>query len=187
MAVTVSITHPKLDPAAYEALMVDSGWSAPIELINGEAVVVVPSGGWANSAQFQLNLLLGNWLNETDNGGLALPNTFIAIGEHTLAPDFAYWRPERRPEIPRGRIDGAVPDLVVEVLSPETEGNDLGPKRVIYRHHGVVEYWLVDPDAETVTTETFGQRAQTLRHDATLSSPLLPGFAAPVASLFADR
>jgi Uma2 family endonuclease len=46
-------------------------------------------------------------------------------------------------------IDGP-PDLVVEVLSPSTESRDRGIKLERYRHYGVPEYWIVDPDEQTV-------------------------------------
>ena len=37
------------------------------------------------------------------------------------------------------------PALVIEILSPSTASNDLGPKRDIYAASGVAEYWVADP------------------------------------------
>jgi Uma2 family endonuclease len=42
------------------------------------------------------------------------------------------------------------PDLVIEILSPGTAGRDRDLKRKRYEHFGVREYWLVDPDQNTV-------------------------------------
>ena len=55
-----------------------------------------------------------------------------------------------RSKINRARIYGA-PDFVVEVLSPSTKMKDILIKMKKYQGAGVREYWMVDPDAETVT------------------------------------
>lgn len=50
------------------------------------------------------------------------------------------------------RWDGVygAPDLVVEVLSPDTVRNDRGYKKDAYEAHGVPEYWIVSPDNRSV-------------------------------------
>ena len=50
------------------------------------------------------------------------------------------------------------PDFVLEVASPNTWRDDVGPKRRLYERLGVREYWLHDP-----TGEYLGQRLQGLR------------------------
>ena len=40
---------------------------------------------------------------------------------------------------------GKPPDFVLEVASPTTAENDLGPKRDIYAQIGITEYWRFDP------------------------------------------
>ncbi|MGB0891723.1 MAG: Uma2 family endonuclease [Flavobacteriaceae bacterium] len=42
------------------------------------------------------------------------------------------------------------PDLVVEILSPSTRKKDITDKYNIYEENGVKEYWIVDPDSQTV-------------------------------------
>ena len=44
-----------------------------------------------------------------------------------------------------------VPDLLVEVLSPNTRRHDQLRKRERYERAGVREYWLVDPEARHIT------------------------------------
>ena len=40
---------------------------------------------------------------------------------------------------------GKAPDFVLEIGSPSTAQNDLGPKRDLYASLGVAEYWMFDP------------------------------------------
>ena len=42
------------------------------------------------------------------------------------------------------------PDMIVEVLSPSTAKKDLTKKFDLYEEHGVKEYWLVHPEAQTI-------------------------------------
>ena len=59
-----------------------------------------------------------------------------------------------RSKIIRRCIYGA-PDFVAEVLSPSTRSRDLIIKLNKYMAAGVREYWIIDPDAETVTVYDF--------------------------------
>ena len=45
------------------------------------------------------------------------------------------------------KLDGihSAPDLVVEVLSPETVKNDKGYKKDLYEKSEIKEYWIIDP------------------------------------------
>ncbi len=76
------------------------------------------------------------------------------------------------------------PDLVVEVLSPETRGRDLDVKSALYAQNGVAEAWFVDPDGGTVEIR---RPDGIVRFEArgTLVSFLLPGFELPLAPVFA--
>lgn len=84
------------------------------------------------------------------------------------------------------------PDLVVEVCSErDSKARDFGAKRLAYDRFGVREYWVADLDADAVVAFWLaaGADRRPTRYDpgATLSSPLLPGFAVPVVELLAPR
>ncbi|OFY72179.1 MAG: hypothetical protein A3G23_01240 [Bacteroidetes bacterium RIFCSPLOWO2_12_FULL_37_12] len=49
----------------------------------------------------------------------------------------------------RGGI--GAPELVIEILSESSTRKDIGIKMLLYQNSGVKEYWVVDPDEETIT------------------------------------
>ncbi len=176
-------THPVLSPEEFVAAMDRAGWRAPMELIDGEVVVIPPSGGDASFAQTEIVHRLRAWQEEQQTGGRVLADVFVRVGTGYLAPDAAWWGPGHEPTIQPGALD-VVPDLVVEVLSPSTRENDLGAKRHQYLNAGVRELWLVDPADHSVTiVDAAGERR--LTGDGAIGSPLLPNFAAAIADLFA--
>lgn len=177
------LTHPLLTPPEFAAVMGRAGWRAPMELINGEVVVIPPTGGDASLAQTQLVHRLSAWQDAHAGGGLVLSDVFVRVGDAYLAPDVAWWSAGREPDIGIGAI-GDVPDLVIEVLSPSTRENDLGPKRVQYLAAGVQELWLVDPADATVLGVTPAGDVR-LGGGGELASPLLPGLRLRIADIFA--
>ena len=42
------------------------------------------------------------------------------------------------------------PDMIVEILSPSTTKKDVTEKFALYEKHGVKEYWIVYPEAESI-------------------------------------
>ena len=112
----------------------------------------------------------------------------VVLSEHDVAqPDILFVSGPRSHIITEANIQGP-PDLVVEVLSPGTEDYDRGYKRILYSRHGVKEYWLVDPAAETVevlTQQTEGLAlSATYQRSQSLASPLLPELAIDLEQVF---
>ena len=48
------------------------------------------------------------------------------------------------------------PDWAIEIVSPSSKKMDYERKLKLYREAGVREYWIVDPETETVTVYDFG-------------------------------
>lgn len=81
------------------------------------------------------------------------------------------------------------PDLVMEVTSPHTEITDRRDKVSEYARAGIAEYWIIDPDDQTVEVFVLRQAAYERlgewRRGELARSVLLDGFEIAVDALFA--
>jgi Uma2 family endonuclease len=82
-------------------------------------------------------------------------------------------------------------DLAIEVPSPgkENRERDLKTKRRVYAKAKIAEYWIIDPERETITVFVLsGKTYKThgvFKPGEQATSKLLPGFALDVAAVFA--
>lgn len=158
------------------------------ELLGGE-LVVVPSPTWrhqdvSRKLQFQLQAFV-----EEHKLGYVVdaPLDVVLSDEDVVQPDILYISHERSSIIREDGVYGA-PDLIVEILSPTTAERDRTFKKTLYARHGVQEYWLVDPQANTVEVFTLQEqgyeRSALYGVEDTLRSPLLAGLEIPLAKIF---
>jgi Uma2 family endonuclease len=79
-------------------------------------------------------------------------------------------------------------DVVLEVVSEEKPERDLVDKVGDYAEGGVPEYWIVNPQTETVTILRLDagayEQAGIHRRGESATSPLLAGFSVAVAAIF---
>jgi len=112
-----------------------------------------------------------------------------------LVPDLVFFTAARYAEVVNEKHATAAPDLAVEILSPGTRRRDPGRKREVYDREGVREYWIVDPDARSITTlrrpapdaGLADVRPLTLAADDVLESPLFPGLRIALRDVFQTR
>ncbi len=85
---------------------------------------------------------------------------------------------------------GNIPDIIIEILSTD-RNRDLVRKRQIYAEAGVREYWIFDPQNDTVLPLGLHDgeyiESPALTSDDTLTTPLLPGLSIPLADIFHHR
>ena len=107
--VVAPLTHPRLTTAEFIAAMWRTGWKAPMELIDGEVVVIPPSGADASLAQTQVVHRLCAWQEAEGRSGCVLTDVFVRVQDAFLAPDVAWWGAGREPRIEPGAIDTPCP------------------------------------------------------------------------------
>ena len=104
-----------------------------------------------------------------------------------LQPDILFISNERKGIITDKNVSGP-PDLVIEILSPSTQERDRLVKRTLYALHGVKEYWIADPAAQSIEVMHLSNKVFDLYGifvlEDTLTSPLIEGFVLPLKEVF---
>lgn len=138
-----------------------------------------------------LHLILGSFIRQHRLGQVfSAPFDVVLSDQDIVQPDLLFVSSEHSDVITEKNIRGR-PDLVIEILSASTRKTDEIVKRKLYERFGVREYWIVDPELETVkvhrTAEKgFGRVAELSQEGRdSLSTPLLPGLTIPLSEIFA--
>jgi Uma2 family endonuclease len=116
--------------------------------------------------------------------------TRIALGEtiRRRVPDVLFVAQDRLHLLRKTHLEGP-PDLIVEVVSPDSVARDWREKYQDYESAGVREYWVVDPLAERVEASSLGEDGKYVRlpeSDGVIHSSVLTGFFLKTAWLFAE-
>ena len=120
---------------------------APVELIHGRFVVSPSPLSLHQTIVVLLTEKFSAVARRTGGVALCAPMDVILSDSTILQPDVLYIAKERR-GIVQKRVEGP-PDLVVEIISG-TARRDRVEKLDLYARYGVAEYWIVDPEAQTV-------------------------------------
>jgi Uma2 family endonuclease len=159
------------------------------ELVHGEIVEKVPTQEHAKIA------------------GIILGELYLYLKHHPaikahLGPEVRY-RPEGdlyndripdvslqlsdRPPVRRGAVPG-MPDLAVEIKSPDDTYLSMRDKATYYVQHGCTLVWLIYPEKRIVEVYEPGNDIDLLVAGDTLSGgEVLPEFTLPVAVLFGEQ
>lgn len=137
-----------------EYLSYDDGTDNLYELFNGELILVPPESGEnvqiANRFFLFFALLIGT--DRVRGHGLELE---VRGEPRNRYPDLTIIRDEHIQQLAKRntlRLSMAPPLLVIEVVSPGElqRDRDYIAKRSQYQERGIPEYWIVDPEAQTI-------------------------------------
>ncbi|HEX5000059.1 MAG TPA: Uma2 family endonuclease [Terriglobia bacterium] len=156
------------------------------ELVGGE-ILVSPAGMRHSMIAARITYLIARYLEGNPIGtvysadvGIQFPNGNVR------SPDVTFVRTAKLPGGQSPETFGElIPDLVVEVLSPQDRLTEIGRKIGEYLEYGVPLIWLVDPREKTVAVYRSLTDTERVVDGATITAePVLPGFAVPVRSFF---
>jgi len=159
------------------------------EFINGEPIVHSPVKFQHNVVTKRLLVLLDTYVTMGGLGYVGYEKLMVSLTRNDYEPDICYFNAAKAAAFQPDQMRFPAPDFIVEVLSASTEANDRGVKFDDYAAHGVAEYWLIDPDTQTV--EQYRLRAEVYElaikaQSGELHSFAVPGFTIPVRAIFDD-
>jgi Uma2 family endonuclease len=159
------------------------------EVVNGQKVELPPMGvrsTWIASALFGF---LFPHVRQHKLGHLVMEMLFILNREADTRrrPDVAFVSAERWPidrETPWEGDWDVVPDLAIEVVSPNDTFAAVERKLGEYFENGVRQVWVVSPAERRVYVYDSPDVVRIVAAHAELETPLLPGWRLPLATLF---
>ena len=160
------------------------------EFINGEPIVHSPVKFQHNVVTKRLLVLLDAYVTKRGLGYVGYEKLMISLTRNDYEPDICYFSTAKAAAFQPEQMRFPAPDFIVEVLSASTEANDRGVKSDDYAAHGVAEYWLIDPDTQTVEQYRLHDDVYELAIKAQtgeLHSIAVSGFEIPVRAIFEDE
>ena len=160
------------------------------ELIRGELIEMPPTSLEHGIIAARFGRRMGNFAEEHDLGHGVAADTGVNVERNpdtVRAPDYGFISYERmaEPPSPRGYAD-VIPDLVLEVVSPNDRQPDIDAKTQMWLEAGVRLALVAYPEAREVHAHhDDGSVMHYGIGDTVVGDPVLPGFACPVADIFA--
>lgn len=120
------------------------------EVIGGELVVSPAPSTKHQRVSFRLSRIVGDHLEQSGSSEAFAAPLDVVLGNHDIVqPDLVVVLNQHADRVTDAGIKGA-PDIVIEITSPSSQRMDRIRKSATYATFGVPEYWIVDPDTETI-------------------------------------
>ena len=121
---------------------------------------------------------------------LTAPTDVVFSETDVVQPDLLFISKDRQHIVTRENIQGA-PDLIIEILSEATKQRDERTKRTLYERFQITEYWIIEPEMESVRIfrlqngrYTVPEESSTKQADSRISPSVLPEFSIATRDIF---
>ena len=159
------------------------------ELIRGVLCETMSTGRKHGLIVGKLSYTLGTVIYPQGLGSIMASDSGVLLKrdpDTVREPDIAYFSVEKMPygdESP-GYAD-VIPDLVVEVVSPNDTWQSVHDKAMMWQNFGVRLVWVAFPEERVVDVYPSGGEVRTLGEEDTLDGgDVLPGFSCRVSEIF---
>jgi Uma2 family endonuclease len=158
----------------------------PMELWDGEIIMSPTPIPNHQRIVYRFAKLLEGFVTARKLGEVFLSPLDVVLTQHRVVQPDVFFISKSRLNLVTDRVR-CTPDLAVEVISEGSWKRDRVEKKDLYEQHGVREYWIVDPEAQTIEVFALDRGAFKLASKAeigeTAKSKLLPGFEATWSQL----
>ncbi len=153
------------------------------ELVNGELIDVSGNNAEHNLLRGELEGSIRSWVKEHDFGTVISEQEYD-FGGNAHGPDITFFGKEKISLLDRKRrVQLFVPDLAIEIASPNDRHYDLIKKIRRYRRCGVAEVWLLTQSERQAEVFSASRNMIYFDDDAFDPGPL-QGFSVPLRRLF---
>lgn len=159
-----------------------------VELSEGEILLMAPPSFTHQIVLDNLHSALKSYVRKHRLGRTAFAPVAVRLWPGKIRePDILFYANAHLDRI--GEMVSGPPDLVMEILLPGTRQTDRREKYAEYAQAGIAEYWMVDPEEETIEVFVLAEGAYRLLVKAGAGekarSALLAGFEVLAEEAFA--
>lgn len=159
------------------------------ELTRGVLCRTMPTGVEHGKIVMTLGRLLGNFIAAGGLGTLIGSDAGVLLErdpDTVREPDVAFISAEQMPLDARvTTYSETIPELVVEIVSPSDDPDNVFNKARMWLSFGVRVVWVVHPETRNVDVHRPGHTVESILEDGDLDGhDVLPGFTCSVAAIF---
>jgi len=140
------------------------------------------------NASGNLSSKLIQFVKDNDLGKIAVEKAMVSLSRNDYEPDICYWRKEVAEGFTADQMHFPAPDFIIEIISPSTESIDRNEKWIDYAAHQVIEYWILNPQKQSVekylNQDGVYELSEKLQHGL-IRSDVIQGFAIHLTEIFA--
>jgi Uma2 family endonuclease len=185
----MTMTSPSLLLSEHERVLAAQDDSL-YEIIDGQRVDLLPMSAYATWLASRLHSRLSPYAEDQGLGTTVTEMLFVLDAERDLRrrPDVAFVSTNRWPldrVLPRTGDWVVVPNLAVEVISPNDVFQDVLAKLREYFQYGVQVVWVIAPEEQQVYVYDAPAHVRILTvQDELTGGEVVPGFRLPLSLLF---
>ena len=172
---------PQKQKMTYQEFLAWADEDTLAEWVDGKVIMNSPASRRHQEISNFLNTLLTFYVSIRDLGRVLFAPFQVKLGPDLPGrePDLLFVASEHLDRLKETHLDGPA-DLIVEIVSQESQQRDRGEKFYEYEAAGVSEYWLIDPQRRQAEFYQLGEggfyRPVPPDAEGVYRSAVLPGF-----------